>query len=38
MGKLKSVLTWIFGIIAVLAVFGALWAFLWLGWAIGMPM
>lgn len=38
MDRIKQVLIWILGAIAVLAVFGALWAFLWLGWAIGLPI
>ena len=38
MEKAKQVISWILGLIAVLAVFGALWAFLWLGWAVGLPM
>ena len=38
MERIKQVISWVLQLIAVLAIFGALYAFLIAGWALGFQM
>lgn len=38
MERIKQVISWVLGAIAVLAIFGALWSFWWLGCVLGFQM